>query len=287
MSRVLQPLDFLSVRNYDWGAQTSNKVESMFQHSQRGTVVWLGIVGVALLLLLIAGDVSAVVLVPFLAIYVTLMFLVARHVPVGEILETLTTRMTPALETSPSAREAMARARTYPDYESLIQLLDIGLIVDEPRPDGMALRRGRFISLDDDGVRPFGIIHVPVALAGRMSRVRFELRDGSGEPQYVFETEKWLDAGENALLPDYRLPIKKNAERIASGGWSAHLEIDNGVLGVHHFNVSEGLSARRDTIAPDGEIRERVWRSEEGDDSLPLSLEELLREQGRRQYKEQ
>ena len=57
------------------------------------------------------------------------------------------------------------------------------------------------------------------------------------------------------------------------------VQVDGGVLGIHNFNLSPSLSDRRRQLSPDGELRERVWRSEEEDISLPLSLEELLRQQ--------
>jgi hypothetical protein len=44
------------------------------------------------------------------------------------------------------------------------------------------------------------------------------------------------------------------------------------------------LQERRRQITSDGEIRERVWRTEEEDASLPLSLEELLRQQSRERH---
>ncbi|NLE51181.1 MAG: hypothetical protein GX613_07220 [Chloroflexi bacterium] len=259
----------------------------MFRQSHRGTIVWLLIVGLALALTLIAGSVPTLVGAALLAAYLLLVVAIARNVDVETLIEALPARREPEVEPSEVAREAMARARTHPRYDALIRLMDIGLIVDEPRPDGLSLRRGRFISLDDDGLRPFAIVNVPEPLANRVGRVRFELRDESGEPQYVYEADKWLQPGENAILPDYRLPIRRNKQGdLQPGAWSVHFEIDSGMLGVHGFSLTPSLAMRRRQMAADGELRERVWRgADEEDTSLPLSLEELLRAQSRQQHK--
>lgn len=258
----------------------------MFRQSARGTAVWLAIVGVALVLALLAGEVPAGIGAALLAGYLGLALLVARNVGFGAMFSSLPTPATRVAQATEVAREATARARTYPNYDAVVRLLDIGLIVDEQRPDGFSLRRGRFISLDDDGIRPFAIIDVPEGLAGRLGQVRFELRDESNRLQYVYEAEKWLQAGENALLPDYRLPIRRKSAELNAGGWTAQVMVDGGLVGVHPFNLGPSLAARRSEIGADGEIlRERVWRSDPADESLPLSLEELLRHQGRMQQK--
>jgi hypothetical protein len=258
---------------------------TMFRNSSRGTLVWLFIVGVALSFLMLAEEVPTGVSAALLAAYLGLVLVVARNVQVGSVLGSLAARAEHQPEPTEIAREATARARTHPDYDALIHLLDVGLIVDEHRPDGVSLRRGRFISLVDDGVRPFAIVDVPAALGGRLAHLRFEIRDETGKLHYAYEDEKWLQTGENTLLPDYRFPIRKQADKLQAGSWSAHIFIDEGLLGIHHFNLSPSLTARRRAIGTDGEImRERVWRTEEDDESLPLSLEELLRQQSRERH---
>jgi hypothetical protein len=253
----------------------------MFQHSYRGTLVWLFIVGMALGLTLAAGEVSNTAGVALLAVYFALVLAIARRVQLGSVVGSLSTLRTRRAQATEVAREAIARARSHPAYDSLIHLLDIGLIVDEQRPDGLSLRRGRFISLDDDGVRPFAIVHVPDALSERVARIRFEVRNEAGQVQYVYETDKWLQAGENPILPDYRLPVRNNTAELVAGAWTVHLIVDGGMLGIHNFSLSPSLTARRHQMSSDGEIRERVWRTEEEDEALPLSLEELLRQQSR------
>jgi hypothetical protein len=256
----------------------------MFQQSQRGTVVWLLIVGLALLLVLAAGGVSTGAGVVLIAAYLALMLLVVRGVPLASLVEPLAA-LRDARRPQPSevAREAATRARRHTNYDALISLLDVGLIVDEQRPDGLALRRGRFITLEDEGIRPFAIVDVPEVLNEQVALVRFEIYDEAGELQYVYETEKWLQTGQLPLLPNYRFPVRKNAGELAPGAWTVHVLIDGGLLGVHNFSLSPSLRARRRQLAPDGELRERVWRTPEEDQSLPLSLEELLRQQSQEQ----
>ncbi len=254
----------------------------MFGQSYRGTLVWLFVVGMALGLTMLAGEVSTETGAVLLAAYLGLVLLISRHVQLGSLIAALPVRGSQVPEPTEVAREAIARARSHPAYDTLIRLLDVGLIVDEQRPDGLSLRRGRFISFDDEGVRPFAIIHVPEALGRRLGVVRFEIRDEAGKLHFVYEDEKWLQPGENPLLPDYRFPIRKKAAELEAGSWTVQVAVDGGVLGVHNFNVSPSLAARRQQMSTDGEIlRERVWRSEGDDESLPLSLEELLRQQSR------
>lgn len=253
----------------------------MFRQSDRGTAVWLMIVGVALVLVLLAGSVPTAFGAALLAAYLALVVAVAANVNWRGLFDNLpASRFVEQQQATEVAQEAAARARSLPMYDAAINLMDVGLIVDEPRPDGVSLRRGRFVSLDDDGMRPFAIVTVPDGLAGRLGHIRFELRDETGKLQYVYEEEKWLQAGENALLPDYRLPIRKKEGELEPGGWTAHILVDGGLLGIHHFNLSPSLAARRRQMTADGEVlRERVWRNPEADESLPLSLEELLRQQ--------
>jgi hypothetical protein len=255
----------------------------MFRNSNRATLVWLFIVGMALGLTMLAEEVPTEVGAALLAAYLGLVLMITRNVSLAAISGLWTSRIIHEKEPTEVAREASARARSYPNFETLVRLMDVGLIVEEQRPDGMSLRRGRFVSLDDDSVRPFAIVNIPAALSQRLSHIRFEIRDGEGKLRYAFEEEKWLQEGENILLPDYRFPIRKKASELESGGWAAHLIVDGGVLGVHNFNLSPSLSARRRQLSADGEMRERVWRTNEDDESLPLSLEELLRQQSQQQ----
>ncbi len=248
----------------------------MFGQSYRGTLAWLAIVGAALGVVILSGNVPATIAVMLLGAYIGVGWLALRGAPPVALADVLP-RAERHDEATEAAREAAARARLHPDYDSLVRLLDIGLIVDEQRPDGVLLRRGRFVSLDDDGVRPFARVYVPEGLAGRLGRIRFELRDDEDRVQYVYEDEKWLQAGENVLLPDYRLPLRKKADTLRAGNWSAFLRVDGGLVGVHTFNLALPLATFRPTPGDDGEIPSDWVEYDDANDMLPLSLEELLR----------
>lgn len=57
----------------------------MFRHSNRGTVVWLFIVGLALIMTLMAGSVSTAVGAGLLAAYMGLVVMLARDVELGAV----------------------------------------------------------------------------------------------------------------------------------------------------------------------------------------------------------
>ena len=253
----------------------------MFKQSYRGTLVWLGIVGAALGVAILAGNVPTAWALLLTGAYAGVAWLALRGASPVVLSDVLPHTTAPHEKMTEAAREAAARARRHPDYDPLVQLLDIGLIVDEQRPDGTLLRRGRFVSLDDDGVRPFARVYIPEGLAGRLGRIRFELRDEDDRAQYVYEDEKWLQAGENVLLPDYRLPLRKKADSLQAGNWSVTLYVDGGLVGVHTFNLALPLAARRQRLAPDGEITREWMEQDPLDAALPLSLEELLRSHNR------
>jgi hypothetical protein len=253
----------------------------MFQYSQRGTLVWLFIILMALALTMVAGAIPLPVGAALIAAWMALALFVTGRSQIASVLDSLPALGSRPAQPSEIAREAIARARRHPNYDALVQLIDVGLVVDEQRPDGLSLRRGRFISLDDEGIRPFAIFHVPDVLSERVGKIRFELRNETGEVQYVYETEQWLKSGENTILPNYRFPVRSNKNALDAGSWTAHILLDEGVLGIHNFSLSPSLASRRRQLAgTDGELRERVWQSDE-DASLPISLEELLRQQSR------
>ena len=113
---------------------------------------------------------------------------------------------------SSEAREAVERAQRRGGYfDDGLTLLDVGLITAQSNREGMVMRRTRSVSLDDDGVRPFITLHVQPDYAERIARIRFEIIDGNGEPQYVHEMRTYLRDGEMNILADHQLPLAENA----------------------------------------------------------------------------
>src|SRR6185436_12083762 len=95
---------------------------------------------------------------------------------------------------SAQAREASERARRRSNFSPPgLALLDIGLISLVTSPDGsMIMRRGRQVSLDDKGVRPYITLNVDADSADRSAMIRFEIIDHTGQTQYVHEMKTFL-----------------------------------------------------------------------------------------------
>jgi hypothetical protein len=102
----------------------------------------------------------------------------------------------------------------------------------------VALRRARFITLDDESLRPYVVMHYPHGLRPRQVLLRFEITDAAGKPQYIYEVERTVDGGENLILPDYRLPLKSNNGKLnLSSAWNLRVSVDGDPMGAHHFNL--------------------------------------------------
>ncbi|MDX2138269.1 MAG: hypothetical protein SF123_09250 [Chloroflexota bacterium] len=188
-----------------------------------------------------------------------------------------------ALRMSPEAREAVERAkRRGSGLHSSVVLLDVGLITSHETPDGLVMRRGRDLSKDDDGVRPFAVLHVPPEDAERTAIVRFEFIDRDGRQQYVHEMNAYLRDGEMNLLPDRQMPLFEN-QGLPPGEWDLRIHVDNRLIGAYGFMIAPSLEDRFPRAA-----RERAERrlSAETKPDEPLRLEDLLREQSQRQGKQ-
>lgn len=251
---------------------------SPFQSNRRGTLVWLLAMVVALLAFLNAGA---------LTLAVGLAALTVLWLVVGTLADVLSPvawrdRLLDALpfnrsHTTEAARSATLHARQRPDYDpARFRLGDIGLVIEEPREDGLHLRQARLISMDDEAVRPYAVVYVPRQGFPRQTLVRYEIADAAGQVQFVCEMDRWLRPGENLLLPDYRLPLKGNAQLNRVGTWDLHIWINGGLLAVHHFSVSPSVAERRRQFGIDGEAQVPVELEKE---AAPLSLDELLAQQ--------
>jgi hypothetical protein len=176
--------------------------------------------------------------------------------------------------TTEAARHAVEQSRHRPDYDAYTYTLrDIGMIVDESSREGLKLRQARFISLDDEAVRPYIIVAAPRRFQPQRVLVRYEINDATGKRQFVYEMEYWMRPGENLLLPDYRLPLKGNNRIERTGKWDLQVWINDGLVGIHTFSVSPSLEERRRQFSQDGEAQRAVRLD---NDPLPLSLDELL-----------
>lgn len=261
----------------------------MISYKRRNTL-WLAAMSILTALLLISSGVAAeaqiLVLGAFMAALVasfvnlsgsmSMMQTIQQHSPLAQ------RRM------SPTAREALAKASTRPGYYPMgIDLADIGMIASQTGQDGMAMRRTRSISKDDDGVRPFVVLNVPSQQADRNSMIRFEVIDQTGKEQYVYEMSVFLRDGEVNVLADTHLPLMKNDNIAGMGEWDLRVYVDGSLMGVHNFALTASYDERRRRLNRDrgqyyiteseGEV---AGRYDDDEDESPVSLEDLLRSQG-------
>lgn len=179
---------------------------------------------------------------------------------------------------SNSARNARLQASHRHDYDTYYGLQDIGLIIDEPRYDGLHLRRVKDVSFDDEAVRPYIVLNLPPQEQNNPSLLRFEISDAAGQSQFIYEMDYYLRSGENAILPDYRLPLRGNQRLSRLGKWDLQVWVNGGLVGIHTFYANPSLEERRRQFGIDGEAQVRM---ELEADPMPLSLEELLTKQSR------
>lgn len=180
---------------------------------------------------------------------------------------------------SNAARVARTQASHRPDFDTYYTPQDVGVIIDEPRRDGLQLRRARFVSLDDEALRPYVVLNAPHRGHPAQVIIRFEITDAAGAVQFVYEMDYYMRAGENAVLPDYRLPLRGNTRLDRSGKWDLMVWVNGGLVGIHTFSVSPSLEERQRQLRIDGEVAHQQF--DFSDDPAPLSLEELLSRQPR------
>ncbi|MCC6615043.1 MAG: hypothetical protein IT320_16320 [Anaerolineae bacterium] len=199
----------------------------------------------------------------------------------GRLVEQSRSSLT-ALRMSSEAREAVERVRRRGNgLHGSVMLLDVGLITTVSGPEGLVMRRARDLSKDDDGVRPFAVLHVPPEDADRRSIIRFEFIDSDGDVRYVHEMNTYLRDGEMNLLADHQMPLFDN-EGVRAGDWDLRVYVDNRLVGAHPFNVSPSLEDRFPRAAQ--ERAARRLHDEEREQDTPLRLEDLLREQSRQRH---
>jgi hypothetical protein len=184
---------------------------------------------------------------------------------------------------TPQAREAVERARRRGSYTNDgLRLTDVGLIALQATPDGMDMRRARAVSKDDDGVRPFITLNVDPSESERVALVRFEIVDHTGEEQYIYEMRSYLRDGEMNLLADHHLPLAGNKRISGMGDWDLRVSIDGQLVAMHSFTLAPSAEERRRRLAPDAELGDDSAAFErDSSEEIPLSLEQLLRNQSR------
>ena len=156
---------------------------------------------------------------------------------------------------TPQAREASERAAAREGYfnRNGIVMLDIGLIAMQTGVEGLAMRRTRNISKDDDGVRPFITLYVLPEEAERQAVLRYEIYNHLGEEEYVHEMKTYLREGELSLLADHHLPLAGNREIEGNGDWDLRVYVDDNLIGMHNLMLSPSVNERRRRLSGEAE----------------------------------
>jgi hypothetical protein len=249
---------------------------------KRHNTLWLAALSTMMALVIISGNVSADVQAVLLGVF--MVALAGSFIDLSasdQFFQAIQKRsLLSRTRTSPQAREAVARASSRGGgyYQAEIQLIDIGLIAAQTGQDGLVMRRTRSISKDDDGVRPFLTLQVAPTEADRNAHIRFEIVDQNGREQYIHEMKVYLRDGEMNVLADHHLPLMKNDHISGSGDWDLRVYIDGTLVGLHNVMLAPSDEERRHRLGTGG--RHYVTASEpEEEEEMPLSLEELLRNQ--------
>ena len=241
---------------------------------KRRNTLWLTVLGGLIAFALLAGTASVAVQLALLSIFLVAM--VASLVEIGPDHETLVEalRRAPVRQRiSPQAKEAVERARGRGGYvgNSLI-MLDLGIIASQTSATGMAMRRTRNISKDDDGMRPFVTLYVDPVESDRHARVRFEFTNQYGEDQYVHEMRVYLREGEMNIMADNHLPLAGNSDITGAGDWDLRVFIDGNLVGMQNLALSPSMLERRNRLTQNGQSMAPRSLASYDDDEMSYSI---------------
>lgn len=216
-------------------------------------IAWLSALGLLIGFGLLAGGTGVSLPVQLTLLGVFGVAMVASLVEFGRNRNTLidALRRAPIRQRiSPQAKEAQDRARARGGYMSdALIMVDVGLIAVQSSHEGMAMRRTRSISKDDDGVQPFVTFFVDAVEADRNAIVRFEMLDHYGQVRFVHEVRSYLREGEMNVIGDHRLPLANNDEVQGAGDWELRVSVDGRLVGLHHFTLAPSLTERTRRLA--------------------------------------
>jgi hypothetical protein len=261
---------------------------------RRGTLIWLGLMGLVVLAIGISSMAGAAgALTPFTALLITAAYLAAGVVMLRRDALPAARRMVTRANTAtggqnlvnkmtPAARSANAKARARPDYGigSDHTMLDVGLLINNQNSAGRWQRRltGE-ISYDDGAIQPYLKLHVSPDFANTRAQIEFELYDRSGQLQFSHTMEEYLREGENLIPCQRQLSLRGNETRGRVGTWDLRIKVDGSTVAIHEFGVNSEASPEAST--PNSK-RLSATDGYENSEAPPVSLEDLLREQARR-----
>ena len=228
---------------------------------KRRNTAWLIAMGLLIGFALLAAPVSVAVQISLLGAFAVAV--IASMIELGPERETLLEvlhRAPVRRRITPQAREAAERAASRAGFFNRggLVLLDIGLIAMQTGVDGLAMRRTRNISKDDDGVRPFITLFVDHEEADRQAVIRYEIYNQLGEEQYVHEMKTYLREGELKLLADHHLPLAGNTSIDGNGDWDLRVFVDNNLIGMHNLMLSPSVNERRRRLSGEEEFKDSL-----------------------------
>ncbi|MCA9915158.1 MAG: hypothetical protein KC496_17505 [Anaerolineae bacterium] len=259
----------------------------MIRFKRRNTA-WLVALAAITTVALVATGVNPVF--QFVALAIFALAALASTVEIGKERESLmeALRRAPIRQRiSPQAKEATERARSRGGFASLdVMMLDVGMIAVQSSYEGMAMRRTRSISKDDDGVRPFVTLNVDSSEADRNAVVRFEIYNQQGERQFVHEMRTFLREGEMNIMTDHHLPLAGNREIQGTGDWDLRVYLDGNLVAIHDFMLAPSMNERQRRLAQNAESEEVMEVYEiidEVEQEVPPRLQDLLQGQAQEQ----
>ncbi len=231
---------------------------------KRRNTAWLIVMGLLIGFALLAAPVSAAVQLSLIGVFAVAV--IASMIELGPERETLLDvfqRAPVRRRITPQAREAAERAASRAGFfnRSGIVMLDIGLIAMQTGMEGLAMRRTRNISKDDDGARPFITLYVHPEEAERQAVIRYEIYNHLGEEQYVYEMKTYLREGELNILADHHLPLAGNRGIDGNGDWDLRVYIDNNLIGMHNLMLSPSVNERRRRLSGEAEFSPELRRN--------------------------
>ena len=224
---------------------------------KRRNTAWLVAMALLIGFALLAAPLSAAVQISLLGAFaVAVIASLIELGPERESLLEVLNRAPMRRRITPQAREAAERAESRAGYFNRpgLAMLDIGLIAMQTGVDGLAMRRTRNISKDDDGVRPFITLFVDRDEADRQALIRYEIYNHLGEEQFVHEMKTYLREGEVELLADHQLPLAGNPGIDGSGDWDLRVYVDNNLIGMHDLLLAPSVNERRRRLSGEAEV---------------------------------
>jgi hypothetical protein len=247
-------------------------------HFNTRNLPWLIALGALVGVAVFSGALTGVPALALLGLYGAAVVLSSVRVEVtpADMIKASTNAISAAqVHTTPEAREAAERAKRRGGTNRDLILTDIGLIATQTGSDGIAMRRTRDASSDDDGIRPYIIFRASPRDVDRTARIRFEMVDQQGETRYVHEMRARLREGETNVLADHHLPLA-NAQ-FKPGDWELRVTVDGMLVGMYIFQVVPSTRDRLARLRGEQPVRPRQIVREVSDPSIPVNLEDLLR----------